>query len=428
MKKLVALLVGFAVIIIVGKLYLEHAYKKELDKALLGASLFAEVVYQDLKVGYDGSIDLLGLSITPNNDINTISFSSIKVSGFDLLFHFNGKSRVAKGDFPKMLNLDIKQIRFPASIYDEAVKKDKMECRSIGGTMLYSSAGFDEVSMNTSLKFDFFDPSSTLLNLSFSDQLSSGTLSMTFDSYQVGMNTVMAGGFPVDNIQYDITLDNTAAESIIEHCAAKFKLSKEDYLNKIVNSNVFMFNSVSHTLGDKANEGLAKFLEGGSKLSVSATPSDRLKNGKAGSKLSASQILRMLNLNVSLDDVAIPLSLFSSAQPNRSDSSQNNDSDDGFKRRDLDELMYAPDGTVQERVKPQLSKQRKSKYKKVSLSQVNNHLYKLVKVSRTGGKSSIEGQLISVKGDVLSITSYLHGGEMTLTIPYDDVAKIEIAK
>jgi len=428
MKNILAIVVALVAITFGAKLYLEYRYKSELDKTLKQASPFAEIVYRDLNVGFDGSIDLQGLSVTPNTGFSTFSIDSIKFSGFDLLFHFTGESRLRNGDFPDFLNIDFSNFRVPASLYEEFATKEHKECRSFGSTILYSVAGFDEIVGDANIDLNMATPNEATFTLNGSDQISNTSFTMTFNSLQANMGSVIGGAMPIQNIRYTYELDEQAASSILEHCANQFKISKEEFLSKVVSSKQFMQNSFGFYPGVKAEAATIEFLKGGKEASFVATPSDRLNMATADS-LSPAQLARLLNLAVTVGETSVPISTFQSSLAERSAESEPDDDEEGsegFKRRDLDDLLNSPDGTVQYKQRPVVSRKSKKKYDVVSISNVRNFIDKDIRVSRTKDRSAISGRLLGVEDEVLSIEIFRYGGTMKYTVPIKEVSKLEV--
>jgi len=168
-------------------------------------------------------------------------------------------------------------------------------------------------------------------------------------------------------------------------------------------------------------------------LVVRSTPSERLKNMQFASTSSPAQIVRMLNLNVSLDGSSVPIRTFKSQSSGGGDIALGEDGEvadqqEGFKRRDLEELLSTPDGTVQERSRPKLSRKRKNRYEPATLSKVRSYIDQDVRVSRTKDRSPIEGRLLGSEDNILSVEIFRYGGVMTYTIPYKDISRIELKK
>lgn len=430
MKKIFGVVLLVVVAVVGFKFYLEYRYKQELDKLIQGASLFADISYQGLTVGFDGSVDLQGLAVVPNGSFDTFSVKSIKASGVDLLFHLNGKSQIKKGEFPKFLTLAVKQASFPASVYEQNYAKQ--ECKNAWGTNLYSAAGYDEVIMDGRMEFDLSDPFAARFNFGGSDQISNSNFSMDFNLREANLASLSSQTMPVQTVTYRYSLEEGAAQDIIQHCADKFKITPEDFVEKVVKSRKFMVNSFQLDLGGAARNAIAEFFQGGKELSINATPSDRLKNVNFASTASPAQIIRMLNLSVSLDGNSVPI------QTIRSDLDVDeaeeefietaSDQPEGFKRRSLDELLNTPDGTVQESSRPNLVKKREDPYERASLNRVSSYIDRDIRISRTNDRSEIEGRLLEVENKVLSIEIFRYGGVMTYTVPYKDISRIDVKK
>ena len=431
MKKIVSIIILLAIAIIGSKFYLEYRYKSELDKAIRQVSAYAEIVYEDLKIGFDGTIKLIELRITPNNGFNTFSVQSVEVSGFDLMYHINAKNRLAKGDLPKMVNFNASQLSFPASVYEDLATQNHKKCRSFESSILYSLAGVEEVVYNATLEFDLLLPDEANINLTAFDQISNSSFSMSFNPQQANIGSVLTGVNPINRLEYTYTLEQDASTSIVTQCAEELKVSSDQFLTTVVGSNQYLVNSFGFNPGEKAKNALMEFLQGGKELSVRANPDQDL-NIATLNGATPVQLMRSLGVSVSLDNNQIPISYFDSGrqktEPSVGGSALNNVEPEAFKRRDLDELLNGPDNTVQEKRTPTTSGRRKAQYDIAALSQVNEYLDRQVRVSRTEDRSVIEGRLLDVENEVLSIEMYRYGGRMTFTVPYEDVSRFEIRR
>ncbi len=424
-----------AAVVVGAKFYIESKYKEELDKGIATAKLFADVSYDDLTLGFDGSLDLEGLRVTPNGSFDTVSVKSVRLEGLDFSFHINGKSRLEKGEIPPRLSFILDQLKFPTVMYEQLIQEE--ECKSFTGVIRYSAAGFDEIVMNARLNLNISDPMSAYLDFRGDDQISSSNFSMYFDAKQANPIALATQGPPIQSMSYDYYLEEQAAKSMLDYCAKQFKLSTEQYLEKVVKSRKFMVNSFQADLGEKARIALADFLKGGKEVSISSSPSSRLMNPSFAANASPNQVLRMLNLNIQLEgeSVAINTMNFGGADELSIEEDTLEDSADGesqeivgFKRRDLEELMNAPDGTVQERSRPQIVKKKTNHYTHVSLNDARNYIDEDIRVLRTQDRSPIEGRLLGIEDNVLSIEIFKYGGVMTYTVPYTDVVKMELKK
>lgn len=429
MKKILVVIAFLAFLVVGAKFFLEYRYKQELDKVVQSASLFVDIAYDDLNVGFDGTVELLKLRITPHDTFETIRVRSIKLSGLDLLFHFNGKSKIEKGEFPNSLNFSVDQLAFSASTYEDAFSGQ--ECKSLYGTLRYTSAGFDEIITSGEMAFDLSDPYAASVEFSGHDQISRSSYSVNFNARQANPIAMATEGIPIQSMRYDLYLDEEAATSILDFCAKKFKITPEQFLDRIVKSKRFMANSFVVDLGDAARDAMGVFLKGGKELVVRSTPSDRLKNLSFASTSSPLQLVRMLNLNVSLDGLKVPIRTMQgqvAAGDGGLIDGEKVEEGEGFKRRGLDELLNAPDGTVQERVRPKLKKKRKNNYERATLSKVGDYIDRDIRISRTKQRSPIEGRLLGSEAQVLSVEIFRYGGVMTYTVPYTDISKIEVKK
>jgi len=431
MKKIVSIIILLAIAVIGSKFYLEYRYKSELDKAIRQVSAYAEVMYEDLEIGFDGTIKLVELRITPNSGFNTFSVKSVEVAGFGLMDHLNAKSRLAIGDLPPMVKLNVSQLKFPASVYEDLATRDHKVCRSFESSILYSLAGVEDVIYNATLEFDLLLPDEANINLTAFDQISNSSFSMSFNPLQANVGSALSGANPINSFEYTYSLDQIASTSIVSKCADVFKVSQDQFLNTVVGSNQYLVNSFGFNPGETAKNALGEFLRGGKTLSVRANPGQGL-NITTLNGATPVQIMRALGVSVSLEGDPVPISYFNSGSQvsklndvgSRSDIAET----EGFKRRDLEDLLNGPDDTVQRKSKSSTSRRRKAQYDVASLVQVDEYVDREVRVSRTNDRSVIEGRLLDVEDKVLSIEMFRYGGTMIYTVPYEDVSRLEIKR
>ena len=428
MKNIFAVFLILLALPVGAKLFLEFKYKGEFNEILDQISPFAEVVYKELNVGFDGRIELKELSITPNTGFNTISVSLIKISGLDLIFHFTAESKIKSGEFPELVNMDFVDFRLPAVLYEEFVTKQSQECRSLETSVLYSIAGFDEIVGNGKLALDMRSPDRAILRLEMSDQISNGSVTLTFNSLLANMGSVLGGVMPLQSVNYNYYLEEQSAGTILDYCAKQIEATREEYLAKVVGSDKFMLDSFGFHPGIEAQSAVVEFLKGGREISFTATPNDQV-NFLNSENVSVEQLVRSLNLTVALDGDPLPLSISQSIKDQSNSKIVTAESENRvkeFKRRDLKELMNAPDMTIQYNNKPEVTRKIKRQYEPASLSNILDFIDKDVRVGRTKGRSAITGRLIAVEQEVVSIEIFRYGGTMTLTVPVKEISKFEV--
>jgi len=423
MKKILVFALLCAALVVGAKFYLEHQYKKELDGALQTARLLAEVEYENLSVGFDGAVRLLNLRITPNSGFDTFKVNAITLSGLDLLFHLNGKSRLEKGEYPPRLNLDIDEVSFPVSVYEDHI--GEQTCRSVSGTLLHSSAGFDQVMAKANIDIDLADPFAARVNVSVRDQVSRTNIEIDFNARQTNAAVLSSGEVPIQSMRYTFFLEEEAAKAMVDYCAKQFTVSPEAFLDKVVASEKFMTNSVAVDLGKEARQAMADFLQGGKEVEIRSTPSDRFKNLSFVSTSAPESIVSMLNLQMSVDGNAVPIRTFESAENEADLADDQGVGELDFKQSDIDKLQ-SESATQSEPSEIRSRRKRKNRYRVATLNKVDEFIDRDIRVSRTNDRSAVEGRLLDSQDKVLSVEIFRHGGVMTFTVPFKDIAKFEV--
>lgn len=388
MKNLVIVLVVLALLVVGGKYYIEYSYKKELDQMLISARPMVDARYQDLKVGWDGSLSVMGIVVKPTELDHDISISKVSLSSSDRFLLLRGKSYFKDGKFPDKLNLSVDGMGFDSAMFD--LSTDAKPCRDIWSSYAYTQIGLDRIEADAQFGFDFRDPYNASMNLYYQDDTGSLNMEWIFDSG--ALELVMVGGdAPLKEISLTANLNAEVSAAVGEYCAGVFKITPEDYFNKVIGSAKYSFNSFGVDYGPEFRESLVKFMQGGVQADLVMKPSKELLNMGSSRSLKSKDIIKKLNLTVSVDGLAIPIDIKEEEKP---------------------KVVAKPE--------------KKVVYTAISVGEARNYVNKHVRIQRTKDRSPIEGRLLDVTGSSLAVEIYRYTGVMTYTVPKRDIAKIEL--
>ena len=402
---LILLLVGAA---FVAKVVIEKRYESKLDDALVFTRGFVDIRYDDIKIGFDGSIAINGLSITPNGRDESISVASITAKSSDRMFPVKGIEVFENGNFPETFELDLRQFSAPIEIlesdgsngtYFDFLPKGE-ECRSFASSFNHAKAGYLRIEADMRVAFDFSDVYNSMVRLEQYDQTASMTAEWIFNASEVvSVFTRQSDQLPIDDINITYELEAEAAERFVAQCAKVFRVTPEVYLEKVVGSVKYSQNSFGADLGPEMRSALVKFMQGGSQFSLTSKPGPQLKKFEQLQFYKAKDILRWMNLTVYLDDEKIPLKA----------------------------SVLTDDGGSKKGGNSSVEKQSKPTYFSAQASQAKSYIGRWVRIKRSGERKSLEGELKGIdRNNRLMVEMYQHGGLMTLTVGVDEIERLQV--
>jgi len=342
MKNLFILLVVLVALVFGSKIYTESRYESKLDDLIAGVRFFADISYDNVEVGFDGSISLNGLSIKATQIDESLNVEKIRAISSDKLMAFNGFSAFKDGKFPETFDFSITQMDIPIAEIERFGKKtfssssSKSQCRNFSTSFNYTGAGYE--------------------------------------------------------------LAPDAAERFIKHCADEFKVTPEVYLQKVVGSSKYSENSFGSDFGPQVREALVKFMQGGSRLSLTSKPSSQLKKIEQLKFYKPQDILRWLNLTATIDGETL----------------------------DVRESVLAAEEAAKAKSKEEKTSVE-SKYKVISIGSAKSYIGRRARISRTQDRKTIKGIISGISDeDRLMVDVYKHGGLMTLTVGEEEIERIEV--
>lgn len=396
MKVFITLIVLLAVAGFGGKFYLEKKYESELDKAIAFTGAFANIGYEKVEIGFDSSIAVTGIRITPAQYDDTITIDSLIFSSSDPMMPIKGGDIFKDGEFPESFEVKLKRLAFDARSFDKLNKEP--ECRSATGALKYSNAGYERYDGDMRFKMDFSNVYASKIIIDAFDQAATTEIEITMDASEVVNSVTLNEPLPITDILVATELNQNAASSFADYCAGLFKVSADSYLDKVVGSKKFSENTLGVDLGPDFRKAMSKYMRGGSRFVLQATPSDSLKDISKARFFKPNDVINLLNATLSLDGVKVPMK--------------------------VPELTAAEQKAVDEKDKAKGPK--KKIYVSVPAVRAREYIGNRVRIKRKGDKPSIKGRMSGFEKNRIAVDVYRHAGEMTLNVPVNDVSKFEV--
>jgi len=403
MKNLLLLIIVLVGGAFVGKVVIEKRYESKLDEAISLARAFIYIEYDNVKIDFDGSISINGLSITPPGFDESMSVERITAISSDRLMPIKGFDIFKNGKFPEAFELDISQLSAPIELFEQSQKSyfknwpKTQECRSLETSFNYSAAGYQSLDSDVRVAFDFSDLYNAVVDIEVFDQALSLTFEWIFDANKVeSLVRKQTSDLPVSEVSATYELEPDAAKKFVEQCADAFKVTPEVYLEKVVASAKYSQNSFGADLGPDMRQALVKFMKGGSQFSLNSKPSSQLKKLEQLQFYKAKDVLRWMNMTLALDGESIPLNAA---------------------------VIVAEEDTNEE----QEAKTKAPKYITKPASSAENYIGRLVRVTRTNQRKQLKGRLTGIdEDDRLQVEIGQYGGLMTLTVGFEEIDSFEV--
>ena len=407
MKNLLLLVIVLAGVAFLGKVVIENRYESKLDEAISITRAFVDIDYDGIKIDFDGSISINNLSITPRDSDESVRVAQIRAISSDRMMPIKGLSIFENGKFPETFELDFKQLSAPTEVsggWQKAYLGDwstKEECRSLDRSFNYSSAGYSRYDGDMRIAFDFSDLYNAVVNIESFDQVGAMTFEWVFDANNIeSVVRRQTSNLPVNEVSATFELEPDAAQRFVGHCANVFKVTPDVFLEKVVGSAKYSQNSFGADLGPDMRQALVKFLKGGSRFNVYSKPSSQLKKMEQLQFYKAKDVLRWLNMTLSIDGEQLPLDAA---------------------------VLAAEESVLQSSEETSEAAQQPVTWLSRSADSAEEYIGRIVRVKRTNQRNELRGRLTGIdQDDRLKVEIGRHGGVMTLTVGIDEIAEFEV--
>lgn len=392
MKKIFFLLL-VVVLVFAGKFYVENKYEDALNEVILLSP--ASFKYDDIKLGFDGSLSLNGVRIDIPDGVGVVEIKTIKALSSDR-FLFLKKNKPTDISFNWLqLSIDELAIDLNPSIYDELGF-----CNTVNA--VYSLAEQGGINASLFIDLNFEDQQNSKLTINYKDKFSFSDSEIDFSYKELVSSFLVSGVLPIHDMVFEGLIESEYAALANKNCAEEFEVSVDDYIKNIAASPKFFHDSFGYNLGQEANLALAEYMLGGKLLVVKSTPSDLLKKTRSYGVYSAASIARWLNLKVTLNNKKVAI---------------NYDSENDSKN-----LLYANQTT--ESVKAVI--EAKPSFKATSISSLSKYKNKRVKILRSGNKGAIEGSLLRYQKGIAFVEARKFGGLVVFEVSKEEIKKLYI--
>jgi len=434
MTKIILFLLVVAAILFGGKFGLEYYYGKKIDELIDQASAVADIKYQNVRIGTDGSISINNLIIEPHTPQTLVRIDAITLFSSDILLPVNLTTFIKRAELPDELGVRIEDIEYDPNVMANINQQNS--CRHIETTLHASNAGINRLNANMELSINM-TANNAVINVSSSDQTADMHTSTVLDS---NILTARQSGSSVQSIEeasIRYKLNKSIAEDIIQTCAQKLGISKEVYLETVVGSPFFL-QSTGAYYGSEASQAMKEFVQGDKWLTIDIKPNPQLERFDNLGFYKTKDIVRLLGLKLTLDAKDVPLNIFDLPKPIATnvtnEDQQENLTDEEKAAMELAEAKEKISAEVspeeQRRIELKLADAAASRtenysYKTTSVNSLKRYLNHSVILKRGADKKQIAGELIAVNGDVFTVETSQYGGKVILNVSLSDIVEAQ---
>lgn len=414
MKKLLMVVVLALVVVFAGKFYVEGRYKKELDKSIRLVSSYVDIDYSNVTIGFDGSLSVHDISVRKIGDAGSLTIKKLMAVSSDRFAPLrNGEFDLE--EFPEWMNFSIESLRYDSVLLEPDTDE---ECLTFLTAYISSEIGLTETIANMSFKADFRDLTNIETVIDYKDQSSTMKMQFNFAFNDVLKVYSRQGALPFDNIRLTTWLDPSYASGFNDYCAAKLNMSVDDYLTNFVASKRYSVESFGLNLGEKFSKALVVYMKGGKDVVFSAHPSDLLKKTESIEAYSVRDLIRLLNLKMSLDGKSVALDL------RASDTTTDEKDISGFWQN----LFKTEDSESADLPKEEknVAPSAKRAYSAEPVNTLPNFINSYARIWRKGEKVKLEGLINGYSQGVVSFEIRKFGGQAIYKIPLNDIRKLEV--
>jgi len=428
MKSIFIAFVVIAFLLIAGKLYVEYEYSQGIDELAENISPYAKLKHDRVHIGLDGSISIENISIIPrSNSGSDILIDSITLASDDRWLPLTLSRQLDKGELPDAISLNIDNLDFEPLAWSKKSSNSKT-CLRIETTFDNRSIGFQRLNSNLNIAMDATGEK-VVLSMRSSDQTMRTSGKVTLNTKSLKPARLQAQPPSIDNMHFDVELDEEVAQRVLDYCAKKLDLSKQVYLDLIVGSANFT-RSLNVDLGEHGKQALVDVLQGGKTLSLASKPNSLLKKIEDLKFYKVEEYTRLLGLKAQVDDQDVDLKLaeLASAEDVINAEVASLKLAEGDEGNTEDALAIEQLRAISKArgPKPIEAEEVKADYKKSSIREAARYINSRIIVERRDSKKPLRGRLTKVDADSLFIRSRQYGGNVVFTVAKKEVKEIKI--
>ena len=265
-----------------------------------------------------------------------------------------------------------------------------------------------------------------VLSMRSSDQTMRTSAKVTLNTKSLKPARLQAEPPSIDNMTFDVKLDEEVAQRVLDYCAKKLDLSKQVYLDLIVGSSNFT-RWLNVDLGEQGKQALVDVLQGGKTLSLASKPNSLLKKIEDLKFYKVEEYTRLLGLKAQVDDQDIDLKLTELTSVEEVINTEaatlrlaEGDTQDALAIEQLRAISKARGPKQIE------NSEVKADYKKSSIRDAARYINSRIIVERRDSKKPLQGRLSKVDADSIYIRSRQYGGNVVFTVAKKEVKEIKI--
>ena len=425
MKNIFIAFIVIALLLIAGKFYVEYEYSQGVDELAENISPYANLKHDRVHIGLDGSISIENISIIPRANIGSdILIDSITLASDDRWLPLKLSHHLEKGDLPDAISLNIENLDFEPLAWSKTSSNSKT-CLRIETTFDNRSIGFQRLNSNLNIAMDATGEK-VVLSMRSSDQTMRTSAKVTLNTKSLKPARLQAEPPSIDNMTFDVKLDEEVAQRVLDYCAKKLDLSKQVYLDLIVGSSNFT-RWLNVDLGEQGKQALVDVLQGGKTLSLASKPNSLLKKIEDLKFYKVEEYTRLLGLKAQVDDQDIDLKLTELTSVEEVINTEaatlrlaEGDTQDALAIEQLRAISKARGPKQIE------NSEVKADYKKSSIRDAARYINSRIIVERRDSKKPLQGRLSKVDADSIYIRSRQYGGNVVFTVAKKEVKEIKI--
>ena len=410
MKKILIGIFTIAVLIVAAKFGLEYQYKKKLDQLVQLAAPFVQISYDDIKIDLKGGINVANINANRTNETEKIFIQNIRVFSSNRLFLLKGFDILSNNEFPNTFAIDLNKVEFDARLGQEF--NDKKECQFIEEPI--NLANFTRAILTNNVNLSITKEDADFLKATFrinTNGVSSTNADIVFNKSLIKTKQLSTQEIPFESATVETSFNEVYANKAIDYCAKKLEISSQEFLTNVIGSDSF-YSALKLVPSPRLKRAYQGYVAGKSNLSLTINPSPSTRNLSQLSLFTPEQIINKLNLEIEENGEKIT-SLIGEPSPTSHDT----------KEIIPDQEASNASGSTAKTPKKHYGKLRFS-FEEVNNSELRNHIGRTARIYRK--KRLIEGEILSVKGNIIQINNKRFGGSTLMSFPLAEISEVKV--
>jgi len=395
MKNLILILLLLAALVFGAKTYMEYRYSRLLNQQTLLLSSSAAISHESVKIDWDGSLLINNLRVQPIDAELTMLIGQLRVSSPMSFKTMLDIRTLEGGELDHEFDVSVNRVSIDGawlSATDSAT-----DCRSLSSMYIFPVLDMVPLRVTANFRVNLRDSDSIEVHYDSLDSLGNYRGRVVVEKNNLRDALSSRGPLIVSKLSVRAQLAKDKADQLLQHCANVFAVTKEDYVDRVLDSSQFSLNSFNVDLGPAARSSVAAYLRGDSELLARFSGFGSLRNLVTDN--SDNSIWR--KLEIELDDTPIAIELPELGEPELT-----------IDLAEIEELN-------------ELSLGRKA-YIESDIEDAINYVGRWVRIDRTAGRKPIIGKLLNETLDGLTVKVLHKKGDVILTIMIEDTERFSV--